>query len=99
MRKERTEREGYDLCALSLELTAKELGYDLAVIMSKRRDIEAVRQRRNVAVALRDKGYSLPAIGYAMQRHHSSILSLVNPVFRLRKQRQFRERYKEIHAK
>ena len=51
--------------------------YQRMAVLSRRRDSEAVRCRTKVVVELRKLGYSLPEIGRAMDRHHTSILNLL----------------------
>jgi len=51
-----------------------ELGYDYKSIMSARRDAILVKKKIAVAKILREKGYSFPLIGRAMNKDHSTII-------------------------
>lgn len=52
-------------------------GFNGDVIRSPSRFSEHVQVRARISEELRDMGYSLPSIGRALCRHHSSILSLL----------------------
>ena len=39
----------------------------------------AVEVRREIAIRARSAGYSLPQIGRVLQRHHTTILNLIQP--------------------
>lgn len=49
-------------------------GISVETIRDKSRRAEAVRARRRAARLLRRLGYSLPDIGYAIDRHHTTVL-------------------------
>ena len=51
--------------------------YQRMAVLSRRRDSEAVKCRTKVVVELRKLGYSLPEIGRVMDRHHTSVLNLL----------------------
>ena len=54
-----------------------DLHIDLPVVLSASRDKRVVYHRRALAHALRGLGWSLPRIGRALGRHHTSVLSLL----------------------
>lgn len=58
-------------------LLVKIVGYEKHLILSKRRNVKLVEARAIIAIALRKLGYSYPKIGNVMNRHHTSIMNLV----------------------
>lgn len=56
---------------------AKEMGFSPWTILGTSRLSEYVVARRQIARELREKGYSLPAIGRAMNRHHTTVMNLL----------------------
>lgn len=50
---------------------------DKCELLSKRRDSKIVEKRRLIAQELRDRGLSYPAIGKLLNRHHTTIMSLL----------------------
>ena len=59
--------------------------YNIPAIRSRRRQAQLVTQRVDIAKYLRGLGYSYPVIGRVMNRHHSSIMMLVNDELREKK--------------
>lgn len=57
---------------------AARFGLRLPDIRSEGKTEEVVRARKACALALRRAGYSFPAAGRAMHRHHTAVLSLVS---------------------
>lgn len=55
----------------------KDCGFTENEILSPRRRPEIVDARQAIAICLRYKGHSFPAIGSVMKRDHTSILHLV----------------------
>lgn len=49
---------------------------DKCELLSKRRGA-LVKKRRSIAKDLREMGYSYPAIGKLLNRHHTTIMSLL----------------------
>lgn len=49
-------------------------------LLSDRRDACLVEKRRLIARELRAMGYSYPAIGYLLNRHHTTIMNLLEAV-------------------
>jgi chromosomal replication initiation ATPase DnaA len=60
-----------------LVLTAGEYGLSPYEIIIRNKTSKLVRARRAFAVWARQAGYSLPEIGRAMARHHTTVLSLL----------------------
>lgn len=56
----------------------KERGLTVSAVLSERRWPEVVDARREVALRLREQGWSYPRIGRALRRDHSTIYVLVN---------------------
>lgn len=63
-------------------------GYNIETVLSRKRSAKIVEKRRDVAKFLRRRGYSLPAIGFALNRHHTSILCLICEETRVRRKAQ-----------
>lgn len=55
----------------------KIFGSERIEFFSKRRNAWIVGKRRDVAKEMRKLGYSFPEIGWAMGKHHTTILNLV----------------------
>ena len=55
-----------------------EMGLDPAVVRGSYRHQEYVMARREIARELRTLGYSYPAIGRAINRDHSTVMSLLD---------------------
>lgn len=58
-------------------LACRELGITPWRLWLQNRSMSIVRGRRMVAKKLRNAGYSLPEIGRAMRRHHTTVLWLL----------------------
>lgn len=71
------------------------LQYDFKKIQSRRRPKHLVEQRMEIAQALRNKGYTTPAIGHALNRDHTTVMLYIDEEFRLRKNNYAKERYYE----
>lgn len=46
-------------------------------VLGTGRNQHIVKVRRDIAEWMRDEGYTLPQIGHALNRHHSSIMNLI----------------------
>lgn len=57
----------------------QELGTTHEELLSTKKDQRIVESRRRVALLARQQGFSLPRIGAALQRHHTTILALIQP--------------------
>lgn len=57
---------------------AREGGVPLGLLRAKNNTAKCVELRRRVALRARQKGFSFPAIGKALGKHHSTIVHLVN---------------------
>lgn len=57
---------------------ARELGVDGYVLLGRGRWASIVKVRTTIARELRAAGYSLPEIGRVLNRHHTSIMNLLN---------------------
>jgi len=64
-----------DVCVLN--------GVTLGAILSKAKDRKLVEARREVVIKARMEGYSLPMIGRALNKHHTSILHLLRTTKKL----------------
>lgn len=64
--------------AAVLEDAATRHNVDAAAILGPRRHAPLVEARADVARRLRDAGWSFPKIGRALNRHHTTIMHLVN---------------------
>lgn len=56
---------------------AEETGYPVEVILGSDTRHKLVEVRRNIAERARQRGFSLPVIGKALRRHHTTILHLL----------------------
>lgn len=52
-------------------------GFTFAEIQSRQRDARIVACKMEIACYLRDKGFSYPRIGRFMNKHHTTIMNLV----------------------
>lgn len=77
-----------------MELCA-ENQYDDRELRGKRRFKDIVQKRIKIAKILHDTGYSLPAIAWAMNKDHTTIMFYVKPEMREAKNKRSRERYED----
>ncbi len=75
----RIERGGFMHAKQEFESICKENDFEISDILSPRRDALVVEKRRIIAKIMREKKYSYPKIGYAMDRDHASIMNLISP--------------------
>ena len=59
---------------------ADRLGYTLGTIRNDRRQRQLVRARWQIIALARNEGFSLPVIGRAMNRDHTSIIHALRAV-------------------
>lgn len=65
------------MCLDDLKQLCKDNGFDVAIVVGKPRDDEAVKRRKLIACALHALGHSYSDIGRAMNRSHSTIMYMV----------------------
>jgi chromosomal replication initiation ATPase DnaA len=56
-----------------MEIICEEQGYSVKAIRSPKRKRELVEQRWDVIRQLADLGYSMPTIGFAVNRDHTTV--------------------------
>lgn len=52
-------------------------GFTFAEVESRQRDARLIACKKEIAQYLRDKGFSYPRIGNFMNKHHTTIMNLV----------------------
>lgn len=71
---------------VDMEIICEEQGYTVKEIRSRKRKRELVEQRHDVIRQLAELGYSMPIIGFAVNRDHTTVLyALKKPQSNLQK--------------
>lgn len=70
-----------------------------AEIRGKSRDARIVQARVMIAQRMRDNGYTLPRIGRILNRHHTTVMSYLDPEWRRERHRKWQKRQEAKHER